>query len=284
MQTITFKQFVSTLTEELHPELKKIANADIPIDQKNSAFAKKVKQLGAASEDTGLTGTKHSGSSRVYFPHKEEHEIDLDGQKVKIKVGTKFAKRFALDKHTGDDELLGQAQNRAEHNASVHHALYSEDSEGKLTTNPHGCIAPVIHAHDHYDHITSAHCDKFSAKEFHEISKTKEHPKGIKFGEMQEALMRHHDRSNGKYHKDGYKTTDSRLDEVEDHPIFQKFQAHQDDTGHHPGDIRPANMGMITHPITGERHAVLTDAGYDSNVAESYINARKAMAKKRNYY
>jgi hypothetical protein len=275
----TFSDFLTStiLSEELHPELKQELDKNRKYSSDGVAsFSKKVKAIQNRGEETGLDGTKHSGSSRVYYPHAGTHEINLDGKSAHVPVGTKFAKRFALDKHTGIKKSLGSEQNRAEVDAARHYGLFHKHEDGSFSTNPNGVVAPTIDHHGEHEHITSVKAEKFSTKKFKDTTKSESHPKGLPFKHFTATLLRHHDRSNGKYYNH-YGVSHEDMDKAEDHPLVHKFMAHQDDTGHHPGDIRSANMGHITHPHTGEVHHVLVDAGYDHEVQNLYAKARTKM-------
>jgi hypothetical protein len=272
----SFKDYMlyPILNEDLHPELKDKSD-NLP------QFLKKKKELEKRGEDTGLSGEAHAGSSRVYMPHSGTHKIMLDGKEAHVPIGTKFAKKFALDAHTGDDRSLGAQQNEAESDAALHHGIFRKHGDGSYTTNPHGVVAPVVDHHDEHEHITSVRCDKFSAAKFKECTVNKDYPKGLSYKHFHGALMREHDLSNGKSFSPasyGAKSHEE-LDKAAEHPLTEKFLNHMHDTGHHPGDVRPANLGILHHPHTGEKHVALLDAGYDHNVQASYNRARTNQMK-----
>lgn len=283
----TFMDYLYTKTfviEDIHPRLQAVAGKLNKYSKDgNTTFHQEIKSVQKSGEDTGLDDKTGSGSSRNFYGHREPHKITLDDKEANVNVGTKFAKRFDLDRHTGlkDDDgkprTLGNLQNENEVDASRHYGLFHKNQDGSYKTNEHGVIAPVLDHHDKFEHTTSIKADKFSTKKFQETTKTKSHPKGLPFKHFQGALMREHDRENGREYSASMYGAKSHidLDDALEHPITQKFNRARQDLDLHPADIAPRNMGHITHPHTGEVHHVLVDAGATKDAIKLYQKARE---------
>jgi hypothetical protein len=284
----TFSEFLTTefLLEELAPELKSALKDGTYSKSTVNSFDSARKKLEKEGKDTGLEDKISSGSSRKFFAHSGTHQIILDGKPTQIKVGTKFAKRFGLDKYTKSDRLLGQHQNEAEYDASRDYGIFRKHNDGTFSRNPNGVVASAIDHHPEFNHITSVRVEKHTAAGFKEAMKHPDFPKGVSFKQFQGVLMRDHDRMHGKYHSPesyGAKSHEE-LDKLEEHPIVDDFLQHQRDTGHHPGDIRAANMGLHEDPETGVKRPVLLDAGFDHNSVQLYQSARKNMMQVQRRY
>jgi hypothetical protein len=192
--------------------------------------------------------------------------------------------RSHLDKHKHKDEqLLGEMQNRIEADwyARQHHGVLSPgDRDGEFHTNDDGILAPVLDSHKDDHHITMAKTDKFSPKEFEELTKTKEYPKGLKFKEVQKILMHHHNVANGHHDDD----LDEHHKSLEEHPFI--YSAHQlvGNMGLHPGDFHASNMGIWEHPVTKKRYPVIRDYGYSTDISHEYHKRWKRRSQKLRGY
>lgn len=281
-----FKLFLENLIiEELHPDLKSIVSSS-NINNKQVALAKKVKELSDKGEKTGIEGNMPKGSSRAYLRHDEPHNIILDGKVSSIRSGTKVAIKAELDKfhnrNNHDGLSLGAMQNRAENNdhlVNSHHRILTEDHESganHFKTNEDNGIFPPLFHHDHVNHQYShvGHVEDIKSSEFKKMTKTKSHPQGITHSDFVSALIRHHDRNNGKYWGRG-EEKEKHLDHVESHPLVQKFLDYHTNFGAPPHDYAQIkNMGVFVHP-NGSRHIVARDHGFDTEVAHAYVTARK---------
>ncbi|MCK9369154.1 hypothetical protein M0R04_04305 [Candidatus Dojkabacteria bacterium] len=277
-----FKEFLDNLiVEALHPDLQEIIKGKDGTVSKKTILANKIKELSAKGEKTGIEGNMPSGSSRAYMKHEEKHPITLDGKPEKISVGTKVAIRGVLEKHHNkskhDGKSLGALQNEAEGGDHwVNHSyrvLTQGDNKGEYHSNhEHGIFPPLIdHDHDNHEWTHVGHSDDVSKKQFKDLTKTKEHPKGISHDEFCSALERTHNRQNGKYW--GSKHEDTHLDHVDEHPLVQKFADYHNNTGHPPNDYRQIkNMGVFHHP-DGSKHIVARDHGFNTDVASAYHDA-----------
>ena len=280
---------ITSLLEDLHPELKNVLDDDkYPAAYKITAFTKKTRQMIKNGEDTGLQDDKpKKGSSRaVWFP-KQEKNITLDGQQAKIHTAVKVAFKGQLDHYTGDDKLLGEQQN--ENESSYWHqkdyALFkpSEMHDGTYTTREDGVLAPVLNHHDEGHWLEMVKADKFDAKRFKEATKTPEMPKGMTFKDFSNVLMDEHELSKGKNKIRTTEMPDEHYEKVLDHPFTQAVMQFCSDTGTHPYDIggSPRNMGIIKHPITGKDHPVIVDYGYNHDTERAYTKARRNLSASR---
>lgn len=283
-----FKEFMRhVIVEELHPELKKIVTST-NIANKQGALAKKIQELSSKGEKTGVEGNMPKGSSRAYLKHDEPHNIILDGKPASIQTGTKVAIKAKLDKFHAkarhDNLSLGAMQNRAEnsdHFVNSHYRILTERHDlgkNRYETNHEQGIFPPLFHHDHENHESShiGHINDVSSPEFRNLTKTKEHPKGISHKEFVETLVRNHAKQNGEYWE---RTADheKKLDHIQQHPLVQKFLDYHNNSGAPPHDyIQMKNMGVFHHP-DGSKHIVARDHGFDTEVAHAYTNARKKM-------
>lgn len=280
---INFNDFISNLVlENLHPELEHIIKSDVK--SKQTHLAKKIKELTARGEKTGIEGNMPKGSSRAYLKHEEPDDVTIDGKKHKLQVGTKVAIKAQLDAHHDKDKhdglSLGQMQNRAEnhdHWVNSNYRILTKNHEtGHFHTNHHSGIFPPLIDHDenHHDWTKVGHIRDVKAPEFKSLTKTESHPKGITHKDFCESMNRHHERNNGKYWE-GSKEHEAHLDHVDSHPLVQKFQDYHGNTGHPPYDYQQIkNMGVFEHP-NGTKHIVARDHGFDTEVSEAYRTARK---------
>jgi hypothetical protein len=278
----TVRDFLnSILLESLHPELQAIAAASHTPAAKQTMLAKKIRELSARGESTGIEGNMPKGTSRAYLKHQAAHPIKVDGQDTSIPTGTKVAIRCTLDKHHDKEYFggnLGNMQNEAENgdgHANYHYRVLTETRRGEYETNEAGIFPPLID-HDYENHGWShvGHASNITRGEFPKLTKAEGYPKGITHGEFCETLERFHNRNNGRHWKESDER-EAHLDHIEQHPLVQKFIDYHGNYAAPPHDYRQiANLGKWKHPITGEHHIVARDAGFSSNVAEAYMKAR----------
>lgn len=284
----SFKDFMDgVIVEELHPELRDVVNSQASGVSKQTQIANKIKDLSARGERTGIEGNMPKGSSRAYLKHDSSHKIMLDGRPATIPVGTKVAIRANLDRYHNkrkhDGLGLGQLQNKAEAgdhwvNSSYRVLTEHPDKEGEFKTNHYGIFPPLIeHDHDNHNWSKVGHAKDITTKDFKELTKTESHPEGISHKDFTDALNRFHESQNGRYHE-GNSTWENRLDHVDEHPLVQKFQDYHGNTGHPPYDYQQIkNLGVFHHP-DGHKMIVARDHGFDTDVAQAYVNARRAKS------
>jgi hypothetical protein len=283
----SLREFIENIiVENLHPELKSIVTQPTKSfgTSKQAQLAKKVKELTNRGEQTGIEGNMPKGSSRAYLPLKDREQITLDGKRTNLKTGMKVAIRATLDKHHDrkkyDGMSLGQLQNEAEggdHFVNSNYRIITKDhSTGHYHSNSESGIFPpqIDHDHDTHEWTHVGHVDKIGGKQFRDLTKTESHPKGISHSEFCESLERAWNKDHGKYWKRG-ELDEKQFDHIESHPLVQKFLDHQRNLGAPPHDYRQmGNMGVWTHPHTGEQHIVARDHGFSENVMEAYKEAR----------
>jgi hypothetical protein len=279
----SFREFLENIiVENLHPELKSVIQGNSPSKTKHKEVVKKIKDLAARGEKTGIERNMPRGSSRAYLPHQEPHSAKIDGKPGKFKVGTKIAIRSNLDSHHKAEEhdgmSLGQMQNDAENNDyflnSQYRILKQQDDGSYETNHEHGIFPPLVDHDNKKAHwATVGHSRDIKAGEFERLTKTETHPKGITHSNFVDTLLRHYDRNNGKYwhRSDVY---EKYLDHIEKHPLVQKFLDHQMNYDSPPHDYRQKkNMGVFEHP-DGSKHIVARDHGFNRAVYDAYHAAR----------
>jgi len=282
------------IVENLHPDLKNIVSQKTSPygPSKQAQLARAIKDITKRGEETGLEGNMPKGSSRAYLHIKEDKEIDLDNiPRTRLPTGMKVAVRATLDKHHDssehDGKSLGQLQNEAEggdHFANGYRVIYKDHQTGKYHTNESGIFPPLIdHDHDTHEWSHVGHVDKITKPKFRELTKTSTHPNGINHQDFHNALLRSWNRNNGSHWKLSDKE-EKRLDHIESHPLVQKFLDHQGTFGAPPHDYQQlGNLGVWTHPHTGEQHIVARDHGFSSDVMKAYSSARKNMTNLKFY-
>lgn len=279
----SFKEFIDNiLYENLHPELQNIINSVDSYKSKQSQIAFKIKDLTDRGENTGTEGNMPKGSSRAYLKHTENHHALVDGKPASFSVGTKVAIKSSLDnyhkKSNHSGLSLGQLQNRDENDDSFtdNYRILHKDHEGNFSTNHKTGIFPPLVEHDSANHnwSTVGHSRDIKAGEFQKLTKTKSHPKGITHKDFVEAMIRNHNKENGRYWENG-RDHESKMDHISSHPLVQKFIDYHNSTGNPPHDYsQKKNMGIFEHP-DGSQHIVARDHGFSTEVSESYQNARK---------
>lgn len=286
----TLREFIDNLVvESLHPELHQIVRTK-PRGSKQTLLANKIKDLTVRGETTGIEGKMPKGSSRAYLPLKDRENVMIDGRPASIKTGMKVAIRAGLDRyHKAEDHdgmSLGNLQNEAEGGDgfinSQYRILTRKDDNNFETNTESGIFPPLIdHDHDGHEWTHVGHADKVTGKQFRALTRTESHPKGISHSEFCEALERVWNEDHGKHWHRG-EEKEAAMDHIEEHPLVQKFIDHQRMYGAPPHDYRQlGNMGIWTHPHTGEQHIVARDHGYSESVQKAYGAARKRMTDRK---
>lgn len=273
------------LSEAVHEHIQKIMDSEIDPKQKLNAVTKTARKLIAGGHDTGLEDTKpKKGSSRAVFFPKEHKHIELDGQKVSTPSVVKIAFAGHLDKYNKSGVLLGTHQNKIESDHYINHnyAVIREhphpDHAGKFVSNEHGILPPHFGHHPEHDHLEMGRVEKVTAKGFKDATKTPDFPKGISHKEFHDAVMHNWASAHGKDHYTD--TPVHHLEKLQDHPLVENVNHFVGDTQNHPGDMRPANMGIWHHPVTGKKHVVISDFGYSNEIAKHYTDARREQSRK----
>ena len=243
-------------------------------------MSKKISDLGKQGIDSGIEdGKPKKGSSRaVYFP-KDHKEITVDGTKTKTPTAIKIAFEGQLDKHHGEDTLLGQDQNRLEsdHHINRNYSVLSYDHEGHYKTSHHGVLAPVFDSHSEGHHLEMGRVEKYNAKDLANHTKNEDFPKGLTHHQIIDSMEHEHRSAHGQH---SYEPKDH--DKIVEHPYVSNMISMMHDSGMHPGDLAPRNMGIYVHPVTGHRHPVIIDYGFSNDIAKKYRKARHNMAFGKN--
>lgn len=269
------------LSEEIHDEIKKVLDSSMNARHKNTEVSRTVRTLIKNGEDTGLQdGKPKKGSSRaVYFP-SEPRKVKIDGIDTQMHTALKVAFPGTLDKFHGESTLLGEDQNQVEsdHFIRQHYGILRQGDDGNFQTNTErGILAPVISAHR--DHSEDSHWIEFgkiqkpAAGEFKELTKYPDFPKGISHKEFYDAVNSDWANAHGTQHY-GFGTSEERVQALRDHPLVDKALDMSYDTGMHPADLHMSNLGVWQHPVTGEKHIVISDYGYSKGIAKKYSRAR----------
>jgi len=281
-----FKEFLNNvIVENLHPELQNIIASPASNVSKQTLISKKIKDLTNRNEPTGIEGNMPKGSSRAYLKHSDLHPAVVDGHPTNLKTGTKVAIRADLDKYHNKEEhndmSLGAMQNDAENNDYFVNSNYRtliNHGNDHFSSNENGIFPPLISHHDNNEWSHVGHARDISRKEFKDLTKTEDFPKGISHNEFYETLNRFHDRNNGKYWPKPAKY-EAEYDKIEQHPLVQKFIDYHGSTGNPPHDyMQLKNMGVWEHP-NGSKHIVARDHGFSSDVQKAYTMARRNQYK-----
>lgn len=278
----TYLNDLPMVSEEIHQSVQAVLDADhIPVQHKLNHVAHAIKRAVANGDDHGLQdGKPKKGSSRAVFFPKEPTKINLDGKEAHVHTALKVAFPGQLDRHNKSGALLGEHQNMAEgdHFTNHHYGIISEKGEHDgvkhfETNHDRGVLAPMIHSHEEGHHLLMGKIDPIKAGDFKSLTKTAEHPKGITHQELYDNMNHHHQQAHGLKHYGP--TSQKRIDEVDNHPLVEKMNDYVGMTGAHPADLTKRNMGVWTHPHTGEKHIVVSDYGFTGEVAKHYHAARK---------
>jgi hypothetical protein len=283
---LSFSEFMNSeyvFTEELHPEITSALDSGTSSNHKLNHITKTIRGLIKNGHDTGLEDSKpKKGSSRAVFFPKDKHKLNLDGHDTEMHHVVKVAFPGTLDKHNHSGKLLGEHQNAVEsdHFTNHHYGIIRKKDHGSgyETNHEGGVLAPMLGSHedDHHVHFGKVHPLKGS--DFKDLTKTPSHPKGISHKEFHEAMMLHHDDAHGTA-RHVSSVDRKRIEHNQTHPLVEKMNDFAQTTGNHPGDMRPANMGIWHHPVTGSKHIVMSDYGFSHDVAKHYQDARKNQMK-----
>lgn len=290
MKTIPFLEFLqansgSLLTEELHQEIQSVLDSgDIPADKKFTKVTGIVRKLSSKGEDTGIEGgAPKKGSSRAVVFHKTPRVSTVDGQPAELHRVCKIAFPGQMDKYTGQKELLGEMQNRQESDrwASNQYGMLRHSENGGYETNHHGVLAPVFDSHEDHHWVEMGRAEKMTKATFKSATKTESHPKGLDFDDLTSELKRFHREANGQTgHNIGLKpATEAQREKIRSHPMYQTLEDFCANTGTHPDDFHMGNWGLWKHPVTGNKHPVLTDWGFTSEVSQIYQKARQRQSQ-----
>lgn len=285
---LTYLNDMPVISEEIHQNIKAVLDNDnIHPSQKLAQMSKHIRAAIKKGEDTGLEDAKpKKGSSRAVFFPKEPTKVKLDGKDAHLHTALKVAFPGHLDKYNKSGALLGEHQNMVEgdHATNHHYGILKHvgtDADGtkKYETNhEHGILAPMLHAHEEGHHIHFGKIDPIKAGDFKNLTKTKEFPKGISHQEFYDNLNHHYQEAHGNKHYGP--TSEDRIKHLDDHPLVYKAHDFVFGTGSHPGDLNKRNMGVWTHPHTGEKHIVISDYGFNGDVARHYHDARREQGRR----
>lgn len=274
------------ISEELHREIKNILDSQtIEPRNKLNSITKTARRLLTAGEDTGFEDSKpKKGSSRAVFFPSEPKSIQLDGKQVKIKTAVKIAFPGMLDRFTGDNMLLGEHQNQVESDPDVSgtYGIITEKTPGVFETNENGVLVPTFGAHPEYHHVEVGRIEKYNSDDLRKYTKNKDFKRGLSHNEIYHALNHLHQESHGKSWYLGNMSRD-HIEDVLNHEHVRNLAAMMFDSGMHPADLRPGNMGIFTHPTTKVRHPVIADYGFTNHIANLYHKARMNQFKKAQY-
>jgi hypothetical protein len=273
------------ILEEVHPQIEAAAKgAYTPSRLAN--VSKTIRNLLKTGADTGLQDSKpKKGSSRaVYFPTEPAH-VTIDGAQTNMPHVMKVAFHGTLDSHTEDKKdhgLLGESQNRHEVGASQDYATLKKNPDGSFRHNPEGFLPPLLSKSDNHEYISVGRVEPLKSGEFRSLTKNEDFPKGISHKEFYDAVNKNWQESNGQNHYSSI--SEEKLEKVSEHPLVNRAIDFSLGTDTHPADFNPRNLGVWTHPVTGEKHIVASDAGFSRFVAKRYHDARmNQMRKQRGY-
>lgn len=289
MKLFSFKDYLNGMPqihEEIHQDIKDTLDSpNIRVHNKLNLISKHIRKLISNGETTGLQDSKpKKGSSRAVFFPSEPHKLNIDGHDTEMHTALKVAFPGTLDKYNKSGHLLGEHQNMVEgdHYTAKQYGMLSHDRDNNYHTNHEGVLAPMLHSHEDGHHVLFGKIHPVKAGDFKNLTKTPEFPKGISHQEMFDNLNHHYNAAHGRSH---YGTTShERISEVDDHPFVRNMQNMIADTGAHPADYNKGNMGVWEHPVTKQKHLVVSDYGFSTEVAKHYQDARKnQMSANRGY-
>ena len=274
------------IKEELAKPIKDVIdNPNIPSHDKHASMAKLLKSMLHKGIDTGLADSKpKKGSSRaVYFP-SDPDDLTIDDTPTKMHSVLKVAFPGELDKYNDSGLLLGEHQNLHEGSHHIQHdyGVLRHVGDNKFETNHDGILAPVIHSHEDGHYLHMGKVDPISAGEFRELTKNEDFPKGISHQEFYNAVNHEYGDANSMTPRNPY--SEDRMKKLKDHPLVSSAISFSLDTQTHPIDFDKRNMGVWSHPVTGQKHIVISDYGASADVLNEYKKSRlKQMRSKRNY-
>lgn len=198
----------------------------------------------ANRKESGLqVNPKSVGSSRAFLSVKKPEDLKIDGQDVQVKTGIKLAYLGRFDSGKVKD---GIKQNQNEIDSKFHgdHILQKQ-SDGSYKTNEHGILLPTLDHDKHAAHwIQTIHANPISHDNpLEPHTKTEDFPKGIHANDFELAM-------DNKFPKG---------DKIWNHPFVKRVLELK--KKHGLKDIHSDNLGIFTHPVTGEQHLVVTDYG-----------------------
>jgi hypothetical protein len=271
------------ISEELHQSIHDVLDSEhIRPEHKLNHVSAAIRTAIKRGEDHGLEDAKpKKGSSRAVFFPKDPHKLKIDGVDTHMPTALKVAFPGQLDKYkTHDESLLGEEQNRVEGDHWTNQeygVLRKGDRHGEYHTNEHGFLAPMLHAHDEGHHIHFGKIEPIKAGDFQKHTVAPGFPKGISHQEMFDYLNHHHEEAHGKSYTG--KTSPERIEQLDEHPMLSNMHSWMGNTGAHPADLNKRNMGLWTHPVTGQKHVVVSDYGYTGDVAKQYMQRRMRQSK-----
>lgn len=272
------------ITEAVHKSIVDILNhPTLPLHQKLNHVTRTIRGLVQRGESTGLEGGKpKKGSSRAVIFPTEHKEITLDGKPANVRSVYKIAFHGALDKHRLPAEnLLGEEQNNTEADYLAqrsHGIIYPDEPTGHYKTNPEGILAPLYSSHPENHWLEFGHVEKLSKPKFSQLTKTPDHPKGLKFDEVYHAVNREWADAHGERYMFG---SSANHDKIMQHPLVSNLMEFIYNHDQHPGDLREANWGVWNHPHTGKEYPVIRDYGFSRSVAKMYHERRKRYYDQR---
>lgn len=282
---IKFKEFMKfnsniNINEELHDHLQKVLDMDTRYPEKKlTSFSTTARRLLKSGEDTGLESDKpKKGSSRAVFFPKDGRHVHIDGKPVHMPTAVKIAFPGELDKYkTAGERLLGEHQNEveADHFTRNHYGMLREEDEGHYSTNHHGVLAPVVGNHHEHHYLEMGKVSPLTKSKFQQLTKTDSHPNGLKFDDMYHALNKEYSDAHGNHYSVPKGHTEEKHDHIMQHPFVSNLHDMMLNTGMHPGDLRSANMGVWKHPHTGQEHPVVSDYGFNTDIAKRYQERRR---------
>jgi len=278
------------IVEEFHPQIQEIMDNDsIPVANKLNMVTAKARNLIKAGVDTGMESDKpKKGSSRAVFFPKTPKRLTVDGHDVNAPTAVKIAFSGQLDKHHGEDSLLGEDQNQKEsdHHINRTYGILKYDRGDHYESSNHesgGVLAPVFGTHPEHHHLEMGRVTPAVSSDIAEATRTKEFPKGLKHEDIQSAMKHEHESAHGSRNNYSEETTE-KMEKIKEHPWVEHAISMMHDSGMNPADLNKRNMGIYHHPVTGKKHLAIIDYGYDSEIAKKYTKARINSARKSRGY
>ena len=283
---IKFKEFLRgmpVITEKLHPAVAAaLDDTSVPANDKINNVTETIHRLLNSGEHPGIEAQQYRGSSRAVHFHTDPMQIKLDGKPANVPAVTKIAFPGKLDKYNHSGKLLGEHQNAIESDPENTKFGIIRRKEGggehEYETNTEtGVLAPHLGTNnkDQYLHQGKVKpLDDLPSYTVPDLTKNAAFPDGISHSDIQQALMKHYDEAHGKSSY-LFPAEDKRITKIQEHPLVKKLQNFVAKSGNHPADLSPGNMGVWTHPHTGEQHVVIQDYGFGRDVPKLYEQARE---------
>lgn len=271
------------ITESLHPDIKADLESDSPIEHKFTRLTKTIRGIAQKNEDSGLETNKPAkGSSRAVFFPKEPKKITIEGKEASVPSVVKVAFKSPLDPYTGHHSLLGEEQNRIESDRWTNntYGVLRHNEGNDYSHNPDGVLPPHFGHHEDHHWLEMGRITKLNSADVKEATKTKEFPKGITMKQFTETVQAHHDLANGRT---PYKHDQEKFDKLSEHPLIDSIVSLMSNTGLHPNEFSPRNMGIWKHPHTGQKHVVLADYGANDKILKLYGKARQEKYNRNRY-